>query len=150
MTQWQPGMIITAGRLNDGLDPVTTASGATAATNFTLVSFSGRRAGRQVTINFSVALSLADVYTNDIHADVRGNLADTALGTLPVGWRPPELVYCVIGDGFGSGECFISTTGVITVRSWNNDDGSTPSAANRRGIVVGRNLRVTAAWLADS
>ncbi|MFE3144750.1 hypothetical protein [Streptomyces scopuliridis] len=115
--------------------PVTSTTGATAASGFTLINWSGRRRGNVVTINFASARSGAN-----IPAEPTGNLADTPIGTLPSGWRPPASlapIYAAVGDGFGDGECSIESSGVITIRSW--------SAGG--SIVTGRNLRVTSTFV---
>lgn len=124
-------------------DLVTSTSGATAASGFSLVSFSGYKDGRTTLINFSSTKTGSAPGAN-ILADGNGNIADTDIGTLPSGWRPPETIYAAVGDGFGAGECSITSGGLITIRAWSTN--STGSNSNG-GIIVGRNLRVTSTFI---
>lgn len=132
MTLWQPGMRMTADRLNDGIDPTIVTTGLVAATDFTVVDFWAARSGQ----NVSVMCILE--YTGTGIALASGNLPDTPMCTLPSGWRPPVVVNDTWGDGTESGECTIGTTGVITLRSSNlsipNEDPN-------------RNMRVATSWI---
>lgn len=110
----------------------TSTTGLTAATGFSAVSFSGRNSGHLYTVNATWSRT-----GTDIAADSAGNITDTALGVLPSGFRPPETMYALVGDGFGCGECQIGTDGTVTLRAW---------SANG-AIVAGRNLRITSTWV---
>jgi len=113
--------------------PVTTsAAGATAAAGFSVVSFSGRTSGHITTINAAFSRT-----SGNIDADDAGNIPDTVLGTLPAGYRPPETMGALVGDGFGDGEVQIGTDGVVTLRSWSSGG----------AIVTGRNLKITKTWV---
>jgi hypothetical protein len=112
----------------------TTASGATASSGFSLVSFSAYKiSGVMAMVNIAVTRT-----GSTINADSAGNLADTELATLPSGYRPPEPIYAGVGDGFGAGECSIGTDGAINLRAWSSNG----------AIVAGRNLRITKTFMA--
>lgn len=136
MTQWLAGMVITADRLNDGIDPTTTTSGATASTGFSLSSFSGRRTGKVVTVTVNCTRTGAMISETSAGS---GNIDDTAMATLPSGWRPPELMEALWDSGFNDGGATISTSGVITLRT----------TSGSAGINTGHNPRVSASWIAD-
>lgn len=132
MTLWQPGMIITDTRLMDGLDPTVVTTGLVAATDFTVNDFYASKSGRIVFVHCYLLYSGATITATS------GNISDTTLCTLPVGWRPPTTINAAWGDGAEDGECTIGTGGAITLRS---------SVAN---IPTARNFRVTANWNATS
>lgn len=120
-------------------DTVITNTGATAASGFTVVGWAGWKAGRMVTINLGVARTSG----GDILSDQNGNIGDTPIGTIPAGYRPPEMIYAGIGDGFGNGECSIAANGLVTVRSWSTNGAGGANA----GIITNRNLRVTKTFI---
>lgn len=120
-------------------DLVTSTSGATASSGFSLASFSAYKDGRTALINLAVSRTGANIL-----ADGNGNIADTDIATLPSGWRPPEMIFAACGDGFGAGECAISTSGVITIRAWSTN--STGSTING-GIIGARIIRVTSTFI---
>lgn len=136
MTQWLAGMVITADRLNDGIDPTTTTTGATAETGFTLSSFSGRRTGKVVTVVVNLTRTGSAITETSAGS---GNIGDTAGATLPAGWRPPELTEALWDSGFNDGGATVSTSGVITFRT----------TSGSAGIDTGHNPRVVATWIAD-
>lgn len=125
-------MRVTADRLNDDTLEASTTSGLTAATDFTVNSFSGRKVSGITTVVVFVQ------YTGAGLTLTSGNLVDTLACTLPVGWRPPETINATWGDGTESGECTIGTTGSITLRS------SNLSIPNNRGV------RITSAWISEN
>jgi hypothetical protein len=116
MTVWLAGMRITADRLNDySLDSETT-SGLTAATDFTTVSFYGRRSKGTVTIDEQLTYGGATITAAD------GQIPDTDICTLPAGWRPQhDTISASWGDGVESGELICTTGGVCTLRSSDGD-----------------------------
>ncbi|MEU9972355.1 hypothetical protein [Streptomyces sp. NPDC051014] len=132
MTNWLSGMRVTADRLNDHTADATTTSGLVAATDFTVNSFSGRKASGTTTVVVFVQ------YTGSGLALSSGNLIDTLMCTLPAGWRPPETINATWGDGTESGECTIGTTGQITLRSSN------------LSIPQNRGIRVTSGWISEN
>lgn len=134
MTNWLAGMRMTADRLNDHSLQSSTTAGLVAATNFTVNSFSGRKAEGTTTVNGSVQYTGAGINVTN----VGDNIADTAICTLPVGWRPPEAVNTIWSDGSRDGECSIATSGVVTIRTTLND------------ITTGANLRFYATWLSEN
>jgi hypothetical protein len=109
------------------------ASGATAGSGFSVVSFSGRTNTAGITM---VNLTVTRTGTT-IGADAAGNIADTVIATLPAGWRPPEQIMWPIDDGFGSGTVVIDTAGLVTMRTWSGNG----------AIVAGRNIRLTALYI---
>ncbi|WP_055693012.1 hypothetical protein [Streptomyces prasinopilosus] len=113
MTQWQPGMIITAARLND-FTPVPLTTNPTAATGFTVSSYSARKAGGMT--EWAVMLTYSG---STITATSTGNLApDTLCMTLPPDCRPTAETYTMFevgGTTAGSvrlmpdGQCLLTT-----------------------------------------
>lgn len=87
MTAWQPGMVITAARLND-FTPVDVSSLPTAATDFSVTSFGARRAAG--TVEWGVLLTYSG---SPLTAGSTGNLADTTCMTLPTDLRPGSETY---------------------------------------------------------
>ncbi|MES9554773.1 MULTISPECIES: hypothetical protein [unclassified Streptomyces] len=112
MTLWQPGMRITAARLND-FTPTPLASTATPAAAFTLTSFTARKTGGVV--EWSIIL----VRSGDaITADAKGNISDVACATLPPDCRPGALATVTFDTaGIASGSVRIATSGVCTLTS---------------------------------
>ncbi|MFD3498776.1 hypothetical protein [Streptomyces sp. NPDC058678] len=82
MTLWQPGMRITAARLND-FTPVALTSSPTAGTNFAVSTFAGRKAGGVT--EWSVILTYSGA---TITAGSTGNIGDVTVCTLPADCRP--------------------------------------------------------------
>ncbi|MER6147949.1 hypothetical protein [Streptomyces hirsutus] len=112
MTQWQPGMIITAARLND-FTPVPLTTTPTAAAGFSVNSFSARKAAGMT--EWAVVLSYSGT---TITANSGGNIADTLCMTLPADCRPAAETYAmfeVAGTTAGSvrimtnGQCLLTT-----------------------------------------
>ena len=136
MTVWLAGMRITANRLNDHTVEATTTSGLTAASGFTVNSFSGRKVNGVTTVHVYLLRTGGEIPTSGYV--IGDNLADTAMATLPSGWRPPELINAIVGDGNTDGEVTISAAGVITLRSQFNK------------VVTDRNFRITAGWISGN
>jgi hypothetical protein len=133
VTTWLAGMRITADRLNDNTIRSTTTTGLTASTGYTVSAVSGRKVSGLTTVNIFITRSGADVTATS------GNIAgDPQIGTLPSGWRPPELVNIQWGNGAADGEGTIDTTGAILIRSANGN------------IVSGTNLRVYTTWISEN
>lgn len=112
MTLWQPGMRITASRLND-FTPVSIAATATPATGYSLTAFNARRAGG--TVEWAVVL----VRTGEaIVADSKGNIGDSQCVTFPPGCRPGATSYATFDTaGIASGSVRIATSGLCTLTS---------------------------------
>ena len=136
MTNWLAGMRITADRLNDNTLKESTTSGLVPASGFTVNSFSGRKVNGFTTVHVYLLRTGGDIPTSGYV--IGDNLADTAMATLPSGWRPPELINAIIGDGNTDGEVIISAAGVITLRSQFNK------------VVTDRNFRITAGWISGN
>lgn len=125
MTQWLAGMKITADRLNDySLDDSTT-SGLVAATDFTVNNFWANRQGATVILDMYLQYTGAGITATD------GNIADTAICTVPSGWRPNSASTINGGwdDGSESGGFVIGTDGICTLRT---SDGSIATSVNIR------------------
>lgn len=132
MTAWKAGMLITAARLLDDT-PTTTTSGIVAATGFTVTTFSGYRVGNAIELNANIQRTGSDI------AATTGNIADTQICTMPVGWRPTVGTTDFFWDsGFESGGFVMGTDGVCTLRT------STDT------INTNANLRLHAVFVVDS
>lgn len=137
MTVWLPGMKLTADRLNDHTVEETTSSGLTAATNFTVSSFSGRKVNGITTVTILCTRTTSAITEG---ATNTGNIADTAMCTLPAGWRPPEMIEAMWDSGFNDGGATIGTDGVVTLRT----------TSGNTGIAIGHNPRITAVWISEN
>lgn len=135
-------MRITAARLNDNTLKETTTTGLVAATGFSVTSFSGRKINGITTVAFLVNRTGAPI--PELGSNF-GNITDTNMCTLPVGWRPPETISANWGNGSVDGECTITSTGVVTLRSIS---GQANAAAD--GIATGTNPRVSASWISQN
>ncbi|MEU0189871.1 hypothetical protein ABZ250_08445 [Streptomyces afghaniensis] len=142
MTLWQPGMTITAGRLNDGPPVITTDSGLVAASGFAVNDFRGYRCGRNITL---------DMYLHRTGTDIPvtgGNINDTQVCTAPPGWRPTSgTLNGSWDDGTAQGGFVIGTDGICTLRTSNGElirgDATAPTGN-------GRNLRLHADFIIDN
>ncbi|MBD9731187.1 hypothetical protein IGX29_05015 [Streptomyces sp. H28] len=132
MTLWQPGMIITEERMNDGVTPEIVTTGLVGATDFTVVDFYGSRSGRSVMVHCYLTYTGASYPAG--YGGIGSNWPDLLAATLPTGWRPPTTMNTGWGDGINDGECTIGSSGQITLRSAFNN------------MPTGRNLRITAQW----
>lgn len=139
MTKWLAGMRLTADRLNDNTLFDSTTSGATAASGFSLASFSGRKVNGITTITISCTRTGADI--TEI-ATNSGNISDTTFATLPAGWRPPELIEAIWDSGFNDGGATINSSGVITLRTTSGSTGI--SGVNSHAP------RITASWISEN
>jgi hypothetical protein len=92
---------------------VQTVSSGTAATNFTVTSFSGRKTCGICTVYVSLT------YTGStLTADSAGNLADTLCFTLPAGYIPPiAVVEAYDKSGIATGDVFIDTDGTCKLKT---------------------------------
>jgi hypothetical protein len=134
VTLFQPGMIITDTRLNDGPPVTETDSGLVAATGFAVNDFRGYRTGRSIVL---------DMYINRTGATIPitsgGNIGDTAACTAPAGWRPTNgTINGAWDDGTAAGGFVIGTDGICTLRT-----------SNGSPIDSGRNLRLHVAFIID-
>lgn len=112
MTTFQAGQRVTAGQLNDGVTPVMVTSGASAATGFTLLSFSG------YTIGGHLASFFLFVTTTNLLTATTSNLTDIVCATIPANYRPLDQINVVIGNGSIVGEATVDpSTGQVTLRA---------------------------------
>ncbi|MFF5975757.1 hypothetical protein ACFY7C_30050 [Streptomyces sp. NPDC012769] len=109
-----------------------TTTGATALANWTVVAFEARRNKAGL-----CTMAVTVTRTSRVDVDSAGNLADEPLCTLPAGWRPAISVEAPACDGYGSGGANVTTSGQITLRTWDY-----PGA-----LVPGRNIRVSATYI---
>lgn len=110
MTNWQPGMRVTDVRLND-FTAVALTSTPTAAANFSLTSFSARKAAG--TTEFEVVLTYSGT---TITAGSTGNITDTLCCTLPADCRPGAETYAIYEvAGITAGSVRIATDGQCTL-----------------------------------
>lgn len=132
MTAWLPGMKITAARLNDFTATASTTSGLTAATNFSVNSFQGRKVSGVTTVQVYVQYTGAGITaTSD-------NIADTTCCTLPSGYRPQEIITTNWDTGSSEGGCIINTDGTIVLR--------TAGAS----IATNNNIRISGSWISEN
>lgn len=133
MTQWQPGMAITANRLIDGPPTINTDSGLVAATGFAVNDFRGYRNGRNIVL---------DMYMNRTGGTITattGNIGDTAICTVPAGWRPTNgTINGDWDDGVAEGGFVMGTDGICTLRTGSSD------------IIATRNLRLHVGFIIDN
>lgn len=133
MTAWLAGMRLTAGRLNDGLDPTVQLTGLVAASGFTVNDFRGYRSGKVLSVDMYLMRSGATITAT------AGNLSpDVAICTLPAGWAPTNGTIDGIWDsGSEYGGFVTGTDGITTLRTASgNIIGEATSPGN------GRNLRL--------
>lgn len=138
MTNWQPGMRITAARMNDGIDATTTATGMTAGGASTVTqsgnsytvttsvsSFTGTRTGKSVILDFVIPITVAGpsgatTMPTSNGTNAFGNFPDFLLATAPAGWRPTQGT--IVGqwdNGTCSGGFVIGVDGKCTLRTGN-------------------------------
>lgn len=137
MTVWLAGMRVTADRLNDHTLEDSTTSGATAATGFSLTSFSGRRVNGITTV--VVVLSRTGANIGETAAGT-GNISNTDIATLPSGWRPPETLETIFNNGVNDGAVTIATNGVMTA----------DTTSGSSGIENGSTIRVCGMWISEN
>lgn len=114
MTKIAAGQELTASVLNDTEPDTFNTTGLTAATNFTATNFFGYQKHGLTTVHAVFQ------YTGGGITATSGNIADTAMGTLPSGYWPPEDRVATWSNGVIWGGLLISgSTGVITLRSAN-------------------------------
>lgn len=134
--RWRAGMTMTDARLNnwDDLDDSTT-TGATAASGWSLTTFSGRRKSGTTTVN--LLLNRTGALIGESSAGSGNVTGDPAVVTLPSGWCPPENMVVIGANGSNAGDIAIDTNGICTIRS------TTGSA----GFATASNIRINASWL---
>lgn len=110
MTQWLAGMKITADRLND-FTPVLVTDVPTAATNFTVSSFSARKAGGVT--EWAVTTTYSG---STITAGSTGNITDTTVMTLPSSILPLREEYADFEvSGATAGSVRFNTDGTCVI-----------------------------------
>lgn len=133
MTQWQPGMRITADRLNAGTDPTEITTGLTAASGWSVTQFNGRRVGQ----NIYIAATIMNVSaTLQITANSGNIVSDPVIATLPAGWWPTETLSTNWDNGTVEGGAVINTNGTISLRT----------ITYNGTVTANSNLRFTFSW----
>ncbi|MBG0853220.1 hypothetical protein I2W78_15525 [Streptomyces spinoverrucosus] len=112
----------------------TTTTGATAATNWSLVSYSARRTRGVCTFLVTVSRTGADLTGGTSTA---GNITDEVLCTLPSGWRPAADMDALAANGTADGSARLFSDGSVQLRSW------TPGGV----IATGSQLRVSGTYV---
>lgn len=135
MTIWQAGQRLTPQRLNDTTPDETTTSGLVAATNWSIVSFVGRRRRGTTYINALITKTggtlAADTGTENV-------LGDPLIATLPAGWWPPEDQGVAWDNGVVNGQGLIeSADGEVRLRT----------ISYNQAIANSTNVRVSAMWI---
>lgn len=133
MTAWLAGMLITADRLNNGIDATSTTSGLTLSAGFTLNDWMGRTSGQLC----SVDIYLAVTTTINTASGTSSNIADTQCCTIPIGYRPAHAIQVIWGSGVASGDAVINTDGTVVLRT---SDYNQP-------ISSGANVRIHGAYV---
>ncbi|MEV5131444.1 hypothetical protein AB0K87_13240 [Streptomyces sp. NPDC053705] len=106
-------------------------TGATAAAGWSIVSYRARRRGGVVTFTLYASRTGADLPAGL-------NIGDTAVATLPAGWRPlDEGTECIASTGYNDGAVFVNTAGLLTLRTW----------APNTTLETGDNMRVSGAFV---
>lgn len=157
MTAWQPGMKITAARLNDGVDATTVGTGMTGAALTTVTqnstsyevgtsvsTFLGTRTGKVVTLDFVLAITVqvpvthaATTMPTSSGTNAFGNFPDFLIATSPTGWRPTtQTIIGAWDNGTCSGGFVIGTDGKCTLRT-----------GNGAGLTSGTNLTCQAVFI---
>ncbi|RKN35951.1 hypothetical protein [Streptomyces hoynatensis] len=111
----------------------TTTEGFTAKSGFSVTFGGARKTCGVCTIRIDVVRT-----GSQINASSAGNIDDTDVATIPVGWRPAALFGAVASDGFGDGEARIDTDGTVTIRTWSSNGAIVPND---------RTIRITATYV---
>ena len=124
------GQVLDASALTDATTDVSTTSGLTAATNFTVNSFYGAKKGGVCTIHCYVQRTTSTL------SQTSGNITpDTLMCTVPSGYRPPVELNASWGDGTSFGEAAVYPDGRVMLRTAISD------------ITSGRNIRFTCTFI---
>ena len=132
MTQWQPGMRITADRLIDGPPVITTTAGLVAGSGFSVNDFRGMRTGHMVVLDMYV------LRTGGTLTATNGTLVspEPVACTVPSGWCPNNgTINGSWDDGTSEGGFVIGNDGVCTLRTASSD------------ITTSRNLRLHVSFI---
>ncbi len=136
MTAWLAGMEITADRLND-FTATETTSGVSDSAGFATTAFQGRKVSgvTVVTVTATRTGAITEAATNT------GDIVNTAMTTLPSGWRPQETITTIFSSGGQTdGVCQIASTGLITLLS----------ISGNTGIASGAAVTLTASWISEN
>lgn len=137
MTTWLAGMRITAERLNDHTLEDSTTSGVVDEAGWNTTGFQGRRVNGITTLRLFVNRTGASIAENPAGS---GNVTDISMCTLPAGWRPPETLPAIWGNGSNDGEARILTSGVVEIRS----------CSGSSGIASGSNVSLYTSWISEN
>lgn len=116
MTNWQPGMRITAARLNDGIDSTIIATGVVAQAGWSVNSFRAVKSGKNVEIELDLLLTAGPIPSGTFTPG--SNLPDQFVATVPVGCRPTSgFAMGTFDDGYTLGGWILDTDGTCTLRT---------------------------------
>ncbi|GGN46812.1 right-handed parallel beta-helix repeat-containing protein [Streptomyces fuscichromogenes] len=136
--QWLNGLKITPERLMDNTADDQITSGLTAATGWSVSSFTATRLHGITFVEIFCTRTGADIAES---ATSTGNITgDPLMCTLPDGWAPPRAINAVWGNGTTDGECTIVTSGDVNLRS----------ISGNSGIASSTNVRVNAMWISEN
>lgn len=125
------GSLLVLGPVADSAeaDAASTSSGASASAGFTVTTFTGRKVAGVTSATLFVAC------TSTITATA-GNIPDTAMVTLPAGYRPPETISVGWSNGTVEGEATITAAGLVALRT-----------CTGASLASGTNVRLHAVWI---
>ncbi|MFD9146200.1 hypothetical protein ACFWDF_02855 [Streptomyces diastaticus] len=99
-----------------------TSSGFVITSGYTLTSFTARRNPDAGVCSFYLDVSRR----TQLDVGAAGNITDESVGTLPSGWRPIIDADISVSDGYGEGTARLTTSGVITLRTWSGNGSLRP------------------------
>jgi hypothetical protein len=135
VTLWLSGNRITADRLNDTAPDDTTTSGLVAASGYSVLSFQGRKRLGVVYINALITNVSATVAAVSNTENLTG--PEPTIGTLPAGWRPPEVNGAAWDNGTVNGQLVANTDGTIVLRT----------ISYNQSIGTSTNIRFSMSWI---
>lgn len=129
-TLWQPGMRITAARLNAGTSDNQGTGVVGASPDWTITTLDVRRSGKLVTVAFDLG------YTGSgITGSASGNIGDISVATITDATLRPAHDYSFCGTtGYSDGAGTIYPSGDIKLRSWVS--GGSIASGNSLAIAV--------------
>ncbi|WP_256640015.1 hypothetical protein [Streptomyces murinus] len=115
----------------------TTTTGATATTDWSVLSYNARRTRGVCSFNLALARTGANLVATAAGTTNPGNVNDTQIATLPAGWRPAQDSYAIATDGYADGSVRILADGSVLLITW----------ATSGVIQTGNNVRISACYV---
>ncbi|WJN62647.1 baseplate protein [Streptomyces phage phiScoe10] len=112
--------------------PVTLTSGVTATANFTVNNCFLTKLNGVATVKADLRIDVA----MSAGSSAPYNLADTIICTLPEGFRPRDTMTALYSTGYADGECDITWSGNVTIRT-----------TNTFSLSVGETIRFSATYV---